>query len=112
MDPIAPAATSPPRVRPGADFALGLAGALVGGVVGYFLVGWLAKQGFYGVALPGVLLGVGAGLLAKQPSPSLAITCGIMALALGVFTEWKLFPFIADGTFRYFLTHLSALKPI
>jgi len=111
-DPVATETATPPLIHPGMNLALGLAGALVGGALGFFLVSWLARQGFYGVALPGVMMGVGAGMLAKRPSLPLAILCGVMALALGVFTEWKLFPFIKDGSFSYFLAHLSDLKQL
>ena len=41
-----------------------------------------------------------------------AILCGILATALGLFTEFQFAPFIADESLAYFLTHLFALKPI
>ena len=110
MDPAPTSAAVP--VNPAVNLALGFAGAAVGGMLGYFAFGWLAQQGFYAVALPGVLLGVGAGLLSKRRSTTLAVVCGIAALALGVFAEWKHFPFIKDASFGYFLSHLSDLKPV
>ena len=36
------------------NIVLALCGALVGGVLGYIAFFWLAAQGFYGLALPGV----------------------------------------------------------
>jgi len=99
-------------VHPVVNLALGFAGAAAGGVLGYFAFGWLAQQGFYAVALPGVFLGIGAGLLAGRRSLTLAVVCGIVALALGVFAEWKHFPFIKDASFGYFISHLSDLKPV
>jgi len=89
-----------------------LLGAALGGLLGYFAFGWLAHQGFYAVALPGALLGAGAGLFLKQRSMALAITCGVAALALGIFSEWRIFPFIADPGFGYFLAHLHLLPPV
>ena len=35
---------------------LALAGAVGGGLIGYFIFMWLAHQGFYGLILPGGLL--------------------------------------------------------
>jgi hypothetical protein len=98
--------------HPAADVAVGLAGAAVGGAVGYFAFVWLAGQGFYALALPGVLLGVGAGLLARRRSLALAVTCGVLALGLGAFAEWRQFPFVKDGSLTYFITHLFDLRPL
>jgi hypothetical protein len=101
----------PNRVSPVANTAFGLAGAAIGGVAGYFAFGWLAGQGFYALALPGVLLGLGAAVLAKIRSMALAVACGILALALGIFAEWKHFPFAKDDSFTYFVSHLFDLRP-
>jgi hypothetical protein len=101
----------PRPVNPLIGLALGVAGALAGGIVGYFAFGWLAGQGFYALALPGVLVGVGAGWFPRERSLPLAVGCGILALVLGVFAEWKHFPFVKDESFGYFVTHLSDLRP-
>ena len=86
--------------------ALGVvAGAIVGGVLGYYAFFWVLSQGFYGMILPGGLLGLGAGV-AKNKSLPLAIGCGVAALGLGLFTEWNYRPFNADDSFTYFLTHV------
>jgi hypothetical protein len=95
-----------------ADTALALTGAVVGGGVGYVAFGWLAGQGFYALALPGVLLGLGAALPARRRAMALAVACGVLALALGVFAEWQHFPFAKDGSLGYFLTHLLDLRPL
>ena len=100
----------PNATLPLADAALGLAGAAVGGVLGYLAFGWLAGQGFYALALPGVLLGLGATVLARRRSMAVAVTCGVLALALGVFAEWKHFPFAKDDSLIYFVTHLFDLR--
>jgi hypothetical protein len=84
----------------------------MGGVLGYFAFGWLARQGFYAVALPGALLGAGCGLFARRRSMPLSIICGLAALALGTFSEWSYFPFIADPGFGYFMAHLHLLPAI
>src|SRR5262249_44369444 len=54
-----------------------LAGAVAGGVLGYFAFFWVAAQGFYGLIIPGALLGLGAGI-AKNRSVVLAVVCGLM----------------------------------
>jgi hypothetical protein len=92
--------------------ARGLLGAALGGAAGYFVTGWLARQGFYAMALPGASIGLGAGLLVTKRCPGVAIFCGILALALGVFTEWKHFPFIRDGSLSYFIRHVGELRPL
>ena len=107
----APAASVPARVRPN-DMILAPLGATVGGVIGYFGFFWLAKQGFYGLALPGVLIGAGSYLLLRRRSLALGIICGIAAVALGIYSEWRFAPFTADRSFAYFLTHLYDLRPV
>jgi hypothetical protein len=42
----------------------------------------------------------------------LAIICGVAGVALGLFTEWRFAPFIADHSLSYFLSHLHLLRPI
>jgi hypothetical protein len=88
-----------------------LAGAAAGGVLGYYAAFWVASQGVYAPVLPGMLLGFGAGI-ARNRSVLLAVVCGLAALGLGLFTEWRIAPFIDDRSLRYFLTHVTDLKPI
>jgi hypothetical protein len=90
---------------------LALGGALAGGAVGYFVFFWLAAQGFYGLALPGGLLGLGAGLV-RNRSLGVAVMCGVLATALGLVAEYRYAPFIADGSFGYFLAHVPDLQPV
>ena len=88
-----------------------LLGAAVGGVLGYVLFFAIARRGFYGLAVPGGLLGFGAGLF-KTKARSIAIVCGLAALALGLFTEWRFAPFMADESLGYFVLHLHKLRPL
>ena len=90
----------------------GLAGAAIGGVAGYFAFLWIARQGFYALAVPPAMLGLGAGLCARGRSTPLLIVCGIAGLALGLFTEWRFAPFSADESLTYFLTHLHKLSGV
>lgn len=91
---------------------LGLAGAVVGGVLGYFLFFWIVKQGFYGLMIPGALMGLGCSLLAQHRSVPRGIVVAGLAVGLGLFTEWRFRPFNADGSFRFLLTHVTDLMPI
>src|SRR5687768_15579378 len=40
----------------------GVAGGVVGGVLGFFVFQWLARQGMYGMMIPGAGGGVGGGV--------------------------------------------------
>ena len=88
---------------------LALLGAAIGGALGYLLFGWLAGNGFYGLIIPGGLLGIGAAVF-KSRSLVIAIVCGLSALALGLFAEWHFFPFLADDSLTYFLAHCYQLN--
>lgn len=97
---------------PALNTALALAAAAAGGLIGYFLVGWLVSQGFYAPAIPGVLLGFAGGFVMRERNVIVAAICGAVALALGLFAEWRHFPFVRDESLSYFLTHLTSLKPL
>ena len=88
-----------------------LAGAVAGGVLGYFCFVWLAHQGLYALAVPGGLVGLGAACFRNKSLP-VAIGCGVMALAVGLFSEWKFSPFIKDESLGYFLLHIHELRPV
>lgn len=85
-----------------------LLGAVVGGVVGYLAFFALARRGYYGLAVPGGLLGLGAGIFRRR-SIAVPIVCGLAALALGLFTQWRLAPYLDDDSFGYFLAHAHQL---
>lgn len=93
------------------DKLLVLAGATLGGVIGYFAFFWLVRQGFYGLILPGALVGLGAGIFPNR-SVALSFICGGLALALGLFAEWRFAPFLKDVGLGFFLTHIHQLRPI
>ena len=94
------------------SLALGIVGAIIGGVVGYYLFVWIAHQGFYAIMLPGALLGWGASLCARRRSKPLMIICTVLALIAGFFSEWKFRPFVADDGLGYFIANLHKLQPI
>ncbi len=88
-----------------------IAGALVGGVLGHLAFVWLIGQGFYALILPGGLVGLGAGL-ARYGNLTIAILCAFIACAITIVSEWRVFPFVADESLPYFVTHLYQLKPL
>lgn len=93
------------------DDVLVLIGATLGGLAGYFAFWWIYRQGFYGLVLPGGLLGFGAGIF-RPRSKVTPIICSAAALALGLFTEWHFFPFKQDKSLGFFLTHVHHNPPI
>ena len=95
---------------PTTNWLLGIVGGIVGGAIGYFAFFLIARQGLYAIVLPGALLGLGCGRLSGIQSNALGVVCGLVALLLGFFTEWRFFPFIVDGSFAYFITHVHNLK--
>jgi hypothetical protein len=86
--------------------------AAAGGVVGYFAFLWIARQGFYALMLPGALVGFGASIFANERSVARGVLCGVFALGLGLFAEWRFAPFIKDPSLGYFLAHVAQLQPI
>jgi hypothetical protein len=90
----------------------GIGGGIVGGVIGYFTVRWLAGQGMYGMMIPGALIGLGAAVAARGRSLLLGLLCAVAAVAAAIFIEWAVFPFMKDKSFSFFITHLNHLKPM
>lgn len=87
----------------------GLAGAIVGGVAGYYAFRWLGKNGMLAPMLPGVLVGLGAGWAARRRIVVLGVICGIAAIVLGVFSEWMRSPFAKDESFAFFVANITKL---
>lgn len=103
-----PDSVSSPRFV--ANYGLGLIGASMGALAGYFLFKLLLGQNLYALALPGALIGIGCGVLSRIHSRTLGVVCAIAALALGIMLEWQHFPFLADDSLSFFVTHLHQLK--
>jgi hypothetical protein len=102
---LAPSASLP------ITLARGLAGALIGSVCAYFAFFWAASQGFYVLALPGALVGLGCGWATGKVSRLAGVMAGLVAFAVCVFIEWKFAPFRADDGFAYFVSHLHQKPP-
>lgn len=86
---------------------LGAAVGLAIGWVGYHL---LSTQGYYLMALPGVGLGIGAGILASHRIFFCGLLTMIAALAVSILVQWLYVPFQKDGSLVYFVTHLDKLR--
>jgi hypothetical protein len=90
---------------------LALTAAVIGGIVGCLAFLWITKQGFYALVLPGGLVGIAASQF-KSRSVVVCGLCGLLALAFGLYAEWKFAPFLKDAGLGYFLTHVYLLRPI
>ncbi len=91
---------------------LGVVGAVLGGVLGFYTFKWLWGHGFYGLIIPGAFLGFGCSLLARHRSTARGVVCAVAAVGLSLFTEWQFSPFVKDDSFQYFFTHVHDLSPV
>lgn len=89
----------------------GVVGAIVGGALGSVLFYLALRQRLYAIVLPGALAGIFCGGFLGRRSMPMGIVCGLIGAAFTLWIEWRFFPFIADNSFVFFLTHLHRLKP-
>lgn len=85
-----------------------IAAAVAGGAAGYALFFWLVGRGYYGLAIPGGMVGAG-GAVFRSRSWGTPIACGVLAVLVGFFTEWRYSPFVADAGFGYLISHVAQL---
>ena len=97
---------------PAVDIALPLVGAVVGGLVGYWLFFVIIRYGFYAIILPGTLVGIGCSSLSGRYSRALGIVCGVLGLGVGLYTQWRFQWFASDPSFWYFLTHFHLINHV
>lgn len=93
-------------------WARGIVGAVIGGAIGFFAFKWLLTQGFYGLALPAALLGLGFSIWARRSMLLGGIFCAIVGLMLMIFCEWNTSPFIKDESLGFFLQNLTELQSV
>lgn len=98
-----------PNNHPASSIALGCVGAALGATLGWLGFAWLVRQGIYAMVLPGAMLGIGAGVMVRHRSVAFSIGCGMASVVLGLFREWRHFPFSTDGSLGYFAGHLHQL---
>jgi hypothetical protein len=94
-----------------AGFLRGIGGIVVGALLGWYGFKFLLGQGLYALALPGAIIGMVCGFASGIISRPLAIICGIVAAIEMIALEATYFPFVADPSFSYFLTHIHELRP-
>jgi hypothetical protein len=90
--------------------ARGMAGAVVGGLIGWGAFHLLIGQGLYGLVLPGALIGLVCGAVSGGVSNINAALCAVGALVVGVLLEWAYFH--ADKNLGDFLRDLGDLPGI
>ncbi|MFO0808209.1 MAG: hypothetical protein U0746_06265 [Gemmataceae bacterium] len=90
---------------------LAVLGGIAGGVLGFIVCVWTYEQGFYALALPGCLVGFGAGYF-RPRSILVAIASGIGATALGLLVDHHVAPFRDDRSLTFYLSNLSHLAPV
>ena len=91
--------------------ALGLVGAAIGGVVGFYVYFWILRQGFDALVLPGALIGFGCGLLARHASTPRGLACGLAALLLGFLCDRQSLV-NPDPSVATYLAQTARLRPI
>ena len=91
------------------NYLKAIVGIVAGGLLGYIGFYLLLQLGLYAMIVPGAMIGLGCGAQSGARSLALGIVAGIVAFAFGVFIEWKFFPFVADGSFSFFVQHLGDL---
>ncbi len=89
---------------------LGLVGAVLGGVAGFYTYRWVLSKGLVGGMIPGAFLGLGCSLLARHPSFARGVICGIAGLALGFFTDW--YTNLTDDTFWVYLQNFKSINQV
>lgn len=97
---------------PASAWGRGIVGAVIGGVIGFFAFKWLLAQGYYGLALPAILLAIGFSMGARRSMVFGGVFCAIAGLALMVFSEWYTSPFVLDESLGFFLSNLTELQPV
>ena len=66
-----------------------LAGAAIGGAMGYGLYLWLLRQGLYALVLPGAGVGLGCHLASLDRSKTRGVLMAVVAIALGLVADWR-----------------------
>jgi hypothetical protein len=89
---------------------LGLIGAALGGVAGFYTYRWVLNHGLIGGMIPGAFLGLGCSLLARHPSVSRGVVCGVAGLVLGFFTDW--YTNVTQQTFWEYLLDVKSINPV
>lgn len=87
------------------SWILGLLGAALGGLAGYFLFQYAWSYGYYAPVLSGGMVGVGAGLLGRHQSILRGLLCAIAGIVLGYYCDYRI---TLLPHFDTFLAYLAA----
>jgi len=82
------------------------------GAIGFFAFKWLLTQGYYGLALPAILLAIGFSMGSRRSMVLGDVFCAIAGLAIMIFSEWYTSPLVKDMSLRFFLRNLAELQPV
>jgi hypothetical protein len=89
---------------------LGLIGAALGGVAGFYTYRWVLSYNLIGGMIPGAFLGLGCSLLARHPSVARGVVCGVAGLLLGFFTDW--YTNLTQQTFWEYLLDMKSINRV
>ena len=78
------------------EMPLGIFGALLGAVVGFFVFQFLARRGLYFIVLPGALVGLGCGFAARSRLLVLGIIAVAVAIPTAIVCEWRTDRYFCD----------------
>jgi hypothetical protein len=87
----------------------GIAGAIVGGAIGYGVFVMLSRFGIYAIILPGALIGIAASYGSRMYSLPLGIICAVAALPVSLLAHGHLFRFIQDDSLQYLFLNFYKL---
>jgi len=89
------------------SWLLGLLGAILGGLAGYFAFMLAKDEGFYAPVLAGGLVGVGCGMLSRHHSILRCVLCGIAGILLGYYCDFRITLMPHYDSFAAYLAALS-----
>jgi len=89
---------------------LGLLGAIVGGLLGGYVVKLAYASNLYAIPLIGLTVGYGTILCARRGrSIILTVLAILVCLAASLLTEWKFLYRFRDPSLSYFISHITSL---
>ncbi len=94
------------------NYVRGIIGAAAGGIVGCLAFWLLVRRGLHAPILPFGVIGLGCGLLSRRRDLWLGALSAGLGLVVTIVADWLWWPFKADPSFGYFITHLHRQDPM